>query len=373
MPFHRKNAIVGSLSQSQAQPIPTEARRNTLPVGIRSSPLDGRSILSTGTASLDAVLGGHSGLPLGTCLLLQENGTTDFGGVLLRYFAAEGLVQGHQVHVLGFGDSWLNELPGLAIPNKSSRPDPANDRSEMKIAWRYDTLGNHHRREIGPSGIDPMGMFCHTFDIGKRLKISDVRGTLLSYPMDTVLGGNCDRITRSHTEQRPLPRFIRELADRLDAASSDVVHRVVLPNFLSPTTYDMYGSPAEEVLQFMHGLRGLLRRYDQQLSVVVHFPTTLYPRTSGMTRWMELFSDGALELTAIAGGPHGGTSQGVLISHSLPTQNERGRGSQVVGSHANLSFKLSRSSGLLIEELSLPPVLGDDPTSQLPKELTLEF
>lgn len=116
---------------------------NALPQGTRPSPHDGRTTTSTGTQSLDQLLAGHAGLPMGTSLLLEETGTTDFGGVLLRYYAAEGLVQGHHVHVLGYDDSWRRELPGLgsAGKDKTSKTESSAD-SKMKIAWRYETLGN---------------------------------------------------------------------------------------------------------------------------------------------------------------------------------------------------------------------------------------
>jgi elongator complex protein 4 len=90
---------------------------------------------------------------MGTSLLIEETGTTDFGGVLLRYYAAEGLVQGHQVHLLGFGDAWRRELPGLGNPESSKKTkSTASSEDKMKIAWRYETLG---QRNIPARGIVP--------------------------------------------------------------------------------------------------------------------------------------------------------------------------------------------------------------------------
>jgi elongator complex protein 4 len=102
---------------------------------------------------LDQYLAGHAGFPIGTSLLIEEHGTTDFAGVLLKYYAAEGLVQGHHVHVLGLGEGWRAELPGLAKEKASSRTTasvPSADK--MKIAWRYETLNrNGGRAEPGES------------------------------------------------------------------------------------------------------------------------------------------------------------------------------------------------------------------------------
>lgn len=151
MSFRKRNIVLGSPNpRAPASPATTTPQRpeKTPSPGVRPSPLDGRPTTSTGTPSLDQLLAGHSGLPLGTSLLIEEAGTTDFGGTVLRYYAAEGLVQGHQVHLLGYGDSWRRDLPGLDLTggskNKSSKGAASEDK--MKIAWRYETLGNTSSR-----------------------------------------------------------------------------------------------------------------------------------------------------------------------------------------------------------------------------------
>lgn len=136
MSFRKRGDVIGT----PRTVLPVRAA-NALPDGARPSPLDGRLTTSTGTASLDQLLAGHSGMPLGTSLMIEENGTTDFGGTLLRYFAAEGLVQGHHVHVLGGDESWRRELPGLGSDSKD-KSSKAESADKMKIAWRYETLGN---------------------------------------------------------------------------------------------------------------------------------------------------------------------------------------------------------------------------------------
>ena len=120
-----------------------DSTTTTAQSGTRPSPLDGRLTISTGTRSLDTLLAGHAGLVLGTSLLVEESGTTDFGGLLLRYYAAEGVTHGHHVHVLGLNEAWGRELPGLSTgagPEKSSE-DRKSPEGKMKIAWRYEKLG----------------------------------------------------------------------------------------------------------------------------------------------------------------------------------------------------------------------------------------
>lgn len=123
--------------------------------GTRPSPIDGRPTTSTGTPSLDSILAGHAGLPLGNSILIGESGTTDYAGALLRFYAAEGVVQGHKVHVVGVGEVWGRELPGLAV-EKDSRREGKERAEKMKIAWRYEGLGAHgSSRERGALYIIP--------------------------------------------------------------------------------------------------------------------------------------------------------------------------------------------------------------------------
>lgn len=141
----------------EASAIPTKSLAH-IP-GVRPSPLDGRPTTSTGTPSLDAVLAGHSGLALGNSLLIEELGTTDYAGALLRFYAAEGLVQGHTVHVVGVGEQWGRELPGLVGPaeDHSKVDSPGKEKTErMKIAWRYERLGEFGIGATGPRGGIPL-------------------------------------------------------------------------------------------------------------------------------------------------------------------------------------------------------------------------
>lgn len=156
MSFRKRNVVIGS---SGAPPVARQEK--SLTPGTRPSPLDGRLTTSTGTQSLDQLLAGHAGLPMGTSILIEESGTTDFGGVLLRYHAAEGLVQGHHVHLLGFGEQWRRELPGLRSPgsSKTNKSETMTD-DRMKIAWRYEALGNRSSPSRGTRSFMLTTMRC---------------------------------------------------------------------------------------------------------------------------------------------------------------------------------------------------------------------
>lgn len=118
--------------------------------GTKPSAIDARPVTSTGTRSLDALLAGHGGLALGTSLIVEENGTTDYAGALMKYFAAEGISQGHHIHVLGNSEAWTRSLPGVVEEPDTGEIHDMSEQSRMKIAWRYESLGKS--RPAGTAG-----------------------------------------------------------------------------------------------------------------------------------------------------------------------------------------------------------------------------
>ena len=126
MSFRKRNVALGSNKLNT--PSTTGDNSPSTPAGVRPSPVDGRSTTSTGTQTLDDLLGGHAGFPLGNSILIEENGTTDFAGALLRFYAAEGIVQGHQVHVVG---------GGRRMGSRTARPDkPSHQRTWNRTSQR---------------------------------------------------------------------------------------------------------------------------------------------------------------------------------------------------------------------------------------------
>jgi elongator complex protein 4 len=139
MSFRKRNVGLSGTAKLDNDSSTTRSERYTLP-GVRPSPIDGRPTTSTGTASLDSLLAGHSGLVLGSSLLIEESGTTDYAGALLRFYAAEGLLQGHHVHVIALPEQWGRALPG-AVGDTEKRETSGESAEKMKIAWRYESLG----------------------------------------------------------------------------------------------------------------------------------------------------------------------------------------------------------------------------------------
>ena len=150
MSFRRRNVGLGSpplragglSDRAGAAASRRENQASLPPPGIRPSPVDGRPTTSTGTATLDELLAGHAGLALGTSLLVEEQGTTEYAGALLRFYAAEGLVQGHHVHVVGLPEQWGRNLPGLVTSNGNGEEKKGSS-EKMRIAWRYENPGRY--------------------------------------------------------------------------------------------------------------------------------------------------------------------------------------------------------------------------------------
>ncbi|KAH7241768.1 PAXNEB protein-domain-containing protein [Fusarium tricinctum] len=348
MSFRKRNVIIGTAGSSS----PTARQEKSLAPGTRPSPLDGRLTTSTGTQSLDQLLSGHAGMPMGTSILVEETGTTDFGGVLLRYYAAEGLVQGHQVHLLGFGDAWRRELPGLGSPDGAKKNTKSSSSSDekMKIAWRYETLGQRNiptresQAQTSPGQVT--STFCHGFDLTKRLESNAIKGQLHATSVEGPLASPTNT---------PFHKFITDVSSKIKNSPPCTVHRIIVPSLLSPTLYNSAASQPKEILKFLHALRALLRQFPTQVTAFVSIPVTLFPRSTGLTRWMELLCDGVLELIPLQhqapvirepGSDDKG--QGLLRAHSLPVFHEKGGGLEGTWNRENLSFKLSSSNGLVI-------------------------
>ncbi|KAK1755966.1 PAXNEB-domain-containing protein [Echria macrotheca] len=371
MSFTKRNAVLSS-PRSGNVAVQTKTEKQ-LAAGVRPSPLDGRATTSTGTSSLDQLLAGHNGLPLGTCLLIEEQGTTDFSGILLRYYAAEGLVQGHQVHLVGYPQEWKHQLPGLASPDtksKTSQQPSAVPEEKMKIAWRYEALGNASIPG-GSTRTDSSSAttFCHSFDLSKRLSPAVCKGTL--HPTPSTGPPSLD--IRSSASVSPFKAIIKSLRAKLEASPPSEIHRLVVPSLLSPALYAPSCAQPTEILQFLHGIRALLRQYSSQLTAIITLPTSLFPRSTGLVRWMELLCDGVVELIPLPANPAApppsssksdpkpsDQPQGLLNVYTLPIYHEKGGGgAETSAFRETLSFSLSASKGLAIKPYSLPPMEDD--------------
>lgn len=391
MGFHKRNQIISRGPPSagvssiaiNTPPAPASVAIPapvSLP-GIRPSPINGQPTTSTGTPSLDSLFAGHAGLPLGCSLLVEEPGTTDYGGALLRYYAAEGIVQGHAVTVVGFGEHWVRELPGVTGSAEATVRQSENlgrgERERMKIAWRYERLGAFGNGVGGSRAQSPIPTtstaasptptagiagfktpFCHTFDLTQRLSLpASTNLTFIPIPI-------------SKSANNPFPTILSRLSAHL-AAHPKTPHRLIIPSLLHPALYPPTASAATSLLQFFHSLRSLLRSHRTLLTAMISLPTELYPRNTGLIRWAEILSDSVVELVPLprrtaAKTPAVGDEepQGLVKLWKLPVLGEKGGGvGATLGAGEDLAFLVTRRR-FEIMAYSLPPADDDEAGAQ---------
>jgi elongator complex protein 4 len=328
---------------------------------------------------------------------------------LLRYYAAEGVVQDQRVHVVGVPEQWGRSLPGLVGSADAVDEKPDKRKGErMKIAWRYERLGEFGAGVAGSRGkgsestsyIDcRLGLvlidlvlaatgdqsaadgdqaakqpaFCHAFDLTKRL----------THPSISTM----NFIPIAPSREPLFSTVVSRLHSAIASSPPNTVHRVVIPALLNPAVYPPEASQPDQLLQFLHALRALLSTYAARVTAMITIPLSLFPRSSGLVRWMEILSDGVIELcpfphssdalaTSGAATSHEEPPQGMLKTHRLPVLHERGGGNdQNIGQ--DWAFILSRKK-FEIKPFSLPPAEGDKEAQDagsggMPKKADLEF
>jgi elongator complex protein 4 len=207
--------------------------------------------------------------------------------------------------------------------------------------------------------------FCHDFDLSNRLPLpSPSLLNCVSQSPQSIRDFEPSTAPRS-----PFAEFLQHLISQLSSNPPSTIHRVIVPSLLSPAAYSNRASIPENVLQFLHSLRALLRKYPYQLAAIITFPLSLYPRTTGLTRWMEILNDGVIELAPFPSPNNLAATtisrptmpddlpQGMLKVHRLPILHEKGGGVlELTGSFDDMTFSFSRKKGLVIKPFNLPPI-----------------
>lgn len=197
--------------------------------------------------------------------------------------------------------------------------------------------------------------FCHSFDLTKRL----------SLPTSCSISF----IGISPTAENPFTAVLQTITQAIASSPPNTIHRLIVPTLLSPALYPPSASHPRHLLPFLHSIRALLRQHSTRLSAVLTLPLSLYPRSTGLVRWIEHLCDGVLELapfpysidieppltTSSGSGKAEEKPQGMLKIHKLPVLTEKGAGG---GGGDDLAFSLSRKR-FVIKPFSLPPVEGD--------------
>ncbi|OWB71354.1 hypothetical protein B5S31_g1040 [[Candida] boidinii] len=294
--------------------------------GIKPSILTSMPCVSTGSNDLDKVLG-HQGLPVGTSLLIEENGTTDFATTLLKLYLSQGLIQNrlipskqntHEI-LVGMDQNWSRSLPGLykgsskdrkkqtvkeheskvsvsnlldqseiinhKINNDNSNNNNINNtntnNNDLKIAWRY---GLHKKSNTENENNDntentSYPNYNNQFDITTTIIPSPSLNELSIIPINSGLINSLRQI------EAVIKRFPKLLI------------RLVIPSFLNPMFYSINTINSQsEINFFLLGLRNLLRKYNDQLTILISINLDLYPRSNPIISITENLLDSVIEL-----------------------------------------------------------------------------
>lgn len=322
--------------------VPISGRANANPEssilsheGVKASVQTSHPTISTGSENLDSLLG-HNGLPLGSMLLVEETGATDFSSVLLRSFASQGIL--HQrlpqgggstrVVVVGQDETWGKELPGLYVDKKQKKMQKVEEEESkvtvsnknMKIAWRYSRSAEIEQRAADSTAPESTKQHYNaTFDFTSRL-IPSPNPNEITYINPTSLASLIVS----------LEKIIKE----------STLVRIVFPSFLHPVIFPPACSSPKQLMPFFHLLHGLCKKYPYSVSMVMSLPLDLYPRHSAVTRWAEHQSDGVIQLDPFPESLES-QSQGLVNVFKIPVTSERG---VMVSKRGEYAFRVGKKT-----------------------------
>ncbi|GEQ66718.1 hypothetical protein JCM33374_g381 [Metschnikowia sp. JCM 33374] len=301
--------------QTKAPTAKDEAPAEVPSLGVRPSSVSSQPTVSTGCADLDKILA-HQGLPLSNSLLIEESGTTDFASVLVRGFAAQGVVHNRidknhpacHVIVVGPPSTWANDLPGeyKGTSKEQKKAKIARDvaqvsvanmaEKDLKIAWRYginkkkaaaDPNGDGSGAGSGagagaPESAGAESVYEHyvtQFDITQRLVPGASAHDITFVPIATSHTTVVNQVTK-------IAQF---------HANNKKIVRIVVPGFLNPSLYPPQCSAPTFVVPFVHSLRGMLSKIPSAV-LMMSLALDLYPRDGLVTKMIETLVDGVVHL-----------------------------------------------------------------------------
>lgn len=349
MSFRKRGEIVGQSARAptrlgnmgaarQAGPhIPLAKPKNPT---VRPSTITSQPSISTGISDLDKILL-HLGIPVGSLLLVEESGTTDFSSVVVRTFASQGIVHSRldkdtahsHVIALGVPPQWALDLPGVykgSTKDQKRAQVTANEtkvsvsnlsesttrRNDLKIAWRYGI-----NKEKSPLGEETDNeIFAGQFDLTLKITPSpnphEVSSVQISEVNSTIK--QIHAVVESQIKKNP-----------------SMVVRLVIPGLLHPSIYPPTWSTPVVIIPFVHSLRSLVRQYLQNLVIVASLALDLYPRDTNLVFQLEQMADAAIhlqpfnqEMTALIEKAYksepGKVQHGLVNVIKIPTLSDRG-------------------------------------------------
>lgn len=359
-------------------------------IGVRPSIQNALPTISTGSSGLDSILG-HVGLPLGSVLMLEETGNTDYASVLLRSFSALGVNQSRvgdgkpvpegpnetKIIAVGVPSSWASELPGMYIESKEKKKLKIKEQekkltvgnvlnnnekaSNMTIAWRY---ANQSQATKGISNDESKPYYSTFLDYRSRISPSPSPLEVESIDIDEIVSTKTSSIFNSL-----LSRLISSVESSIKKSPTTVI-RIVIPSLLHPLIYPRECATQKEFILLVHGLVALCRKYTQNVAIMLSISEDLYPRELSIIRRAELLVDGVIHIEPFTEDLQSTSSeapsnssenkpyQGLVNIYKLPVLSERG---QMEARRGEFAFRVGRKSfeiepwGIPVEELLEKP------------------
>ncbi|XP_062868776.1 elongator complex protein 4 [Trichomycterus rosablanca] len=335
--------------------------------GTKASVHTGQLIVSTGVPSLDSLLGG--GLAVGSLLLIEEDEFNSYSKVLLQYFLAEGVMNGHELYIASAQDHPDDMIQDLPSPIRDEDPESKSPLSSnpdqtdaMQIAWRYQNFPKVQ------TTLSSSSRFGHYYDLSNRMEPDLLQSTKIHtfYLHDEEPAPTEHSAALGHYSA--LLHSIQSVIKRngFDGSNPQMKVRNVLRVALHSLGSALWGddvccssspSRGRALLTFLYALRALLR---SSLSVaVVTVPAHLIQSKSLVGRMVRL-SDTAVALHSFTdserkNNPMCKDYHGLLKVLQVPRLNCL---ACEVPDTKDLAFRLKRKQ-LTIERMVLPPDLSD--------------
>ena len=265
--------------------------------GIRPSHLSGTFVTSTGSEDVDKVLA-HMGLPLGSSLLIEEQGTTEFSSILAKLFAAQGIVYNRLVSnnkdkssnssnthliILSLNQGFAKELPGLykgskrdikkskiseeqsklSVQNLNEKKTTPSRYKDFKIAWKYKLADEEKEKLNAKKSSNTSAMndeykdYNHQFDITARMlpapTSSEMSFVAPNLPISTIL--------------TQIEQIIKRNKDKLI--------RIIIPSFLHPAMYQPDFFSLSKSVALIHGLRSIVKTHDDRCVLMATVSTDI--------------------------------------------------------------------------------------------------
>ena len=329
----------------------SKPKQPPLPAGCKPSIYNNQTVMSSGVAAIDFLLGG--GLPLGSLVLIEEDELRTYSDLLLRYFLSEGILCGHKtvisVSLCSF-EEFMKQLPGVSEPlvgveQQDCTGEDSGVGESMKIAFRYETL---HQVD---SEFKTAVKFCHSYDLTHKLDFN------------TFVKDNAD-ITAINNELYSADKAIdMRYSQLLESIRGDLTAckggaaRVALQHVGSALWCDSGPEGSKQFIQFLFNLRVLTRSHP--VTCLLSYPTYNHSELdrnrirhlSDVVYGLECFQSTDKDVSPLFSDYHG-----LFHLVKLPKINSL---QSFVPETLNFGFKAKKRK-FVIEKLHLPPELGGD-------------